>query len=618
MQTQSPENFGNEYRQRLQQINSQAYNEAAQEQAERNANRPQGGEKEPAAKGTGARGEKNVPESPYKIGDEVELYNTDSNNNKIGGTKKYKITGYDKDRDVWEVTDDNGSPFELPTPYIDKFIIKPIEKNEVEIPADSITEQEFNAETNSQDKISGEKDEWGKPLIKASDGSVNYGEIGEGYGLQAAPIRLSLGENKKNPETGKDEGYGLLHIIARHGEQIRKAGYKSVQEFVEAVSKGYTEIREGVQIGTTQTYLIVKKYGHANTLYIELSRDGKYWNVNSAGIFKERYVNRKNEIKPEPTVGSSTSTDTTGVNHGQTEGATVTSGNSPMISTGKDTHNSPSGNGSEATLTFEDGTSVPMKADSKGRNVADYSQMTPEHGAEWIKRSFGENADKVVDGKIKKAEAALKEAEKIKIDYSADDADIIEAEAKKKEAVDAAQRDLDFFTRVKNAMNKKENLEAAGGTGATGGRYEQWRKDGYYIGEGGVRYDRQKKEDQTGVYGREVKVDFAPKVSAKGRAKVVEIDSVQASRKNGQANPWHFGPDWQPKDRTDEASLLGQNEALNHFDPEKITGDGNAYIESAPSVNERHEVIQATIGRRYCASCMTVSLKTQPNTSSGS
>ena len=232
----------------------------------------------------------------------------------------------------------------------------PKEEAPAEEPKEEPKEENFIQNSNSEEKLSPEKDEWGKPLIKASDGSIDFGEISEGYGLQAAPIRLSLGENKKNPETGKDEGYGLLHIEARHGDQIRKAGFNSVEEFVESVARDYTEIREGVQIGTTQTYLLVKKDGHANTLYIELSRDGKYWNVNSAGIFKEKYVNRKNEIKPEPTVGSSTNTDTTGVNHGLNEGATVTSGNSPMISDGKDTTKSSDSQGGNETLTFKDGT----------------------------------------------------------------------------------------------------------------------------------------------------------------------------------------------------------------------------------------------------------------------
>ena len=249
--------------------------------------------------------------------------------------------------------------------------------------------------------------------------------------------------------------------------------------------------------------------------------------------------------------------------------------------------------GEEPVATFADGTPVPMMKDSKGRETADYSQMTPEQGAEWIKTRFGENADGFVDGRIKRAEKAVKAAEKIKVDLSGEEEDVAEALAARKTAIESAEKELNYFTAVKNVMKQVEAAEAAaGGEGATGNRYEQWRKDGYHIGEGGVRYDRQKKEDMTGVYGKDVKVDFTPTVGVNGRAKVVEVDSVQASHVNGQVNPMHFGPDWQPKDRTDDASKAGQDQALKNFDPEKITGDGNAFIGSAPSVNERHEAIQ--------------------------
>ena len=243
--------------------------------------------------------------------------------------------------------------------------------------------------------------------------------------------------------------------------------------------------------------------------------------------------------------------------------------------------------------TFADGTPVPMTKDSKGRETADYSQMTPEQGAEWIKTRFGENADSFVDGRIKRAEKAVNDAEKIKVDMSGEEEDVAKALAARKAAIESAEKELTYFTMVKNVMKQAKAAEAAaGGEGATGNRYEQWRKDGYHIGEGGVRYDRQKKEDMTGVYGKDVKVDFTPTVGVNGRAKVVEVDSVQASHVNGQVNPMHFGPDWQPKDRTDDASKAGQDKALANFDPEKITGDGNAFIGSSPSVNERHEVIQ--------------------------
>nr|DAF71965.1 MAG TPA: P-loop containing NTP hydrolase pore-1 [Caudoviricetes sp.] len=249
--------------------------------------------------------------------------------------------------------------------------------------------------------------------------------------------------------------------------------------------------------------------------------------------------------------------------------------------------------GEEPVATFADGTPVPMIKDSKNRETADYSQMTPEQGAEWIKTRFGENADGFVDGRIKRAEKAVKAAEKMKVDFSGEEEDVAEALASRKAAIESAEKELNYFTAVKNVMKQTKAAEsAAGGEGATGNRYEQWRKDGYHIGEGGVRYDRQKKEDMTGVYGKDVKVDFTPTVGVNGRAKVVEVDSVQASHVNGQVNPMHFGPDWQPKDRTDIASKTGQDKALANFDPEKITGDGNAFIGSSPSVNERHEAIQ--------------------------
>ena len=249
--------------------------------------------------------------------------------------------------------------------------------------------------------------------------------------------------------------------------------------------------------------------------------------------------------------------------------------------------------GEEPVATFADGTPVPMMKDSKDRDTADYSQMTPEQGAEWIKTRFGENADSFVDGRIKRAEKAVKDAEKTKVDMAGEEEDVAEALAARKAAIESAEKELTYFTMVKNVMKQTKAAEsAAGGEGATGNRYEQWRKDGYHIGEGGVRYDRQKKEDMTGVYGKDVKVDFTPTVGVNGRAKVVEVDSVQASHVNGQVNPMHFGPDWQPKDRTDIASKTGQDKALANFDPEKITGDGNAFIGSSPSVNERHEAIQ--------------------------
>lgn len=176
-----------------------------------------------------------------------------------------------------------------------------------------------------------ETDEYGKPLVLAKDGTTVFGFIDFESGLTEAPIRLSLGENSKDKK-GVNHGYGLMHIEAGHGDQIRNAGYETVEEFVEDVAKNYTEITEGAKIGDNQTYLLEVPDKHNNTLFVQLSKDGTYWNVNSAGIFKKRYSRRKPKVYSVPALRDGKDTDTTEVNSGQSNGATAPAGNSSQTS----------------------------------------------------------------------------------------------------------------------------------------------------------------------------------------------------------------------------------------------------------------------------------------------
>ena len=75
-----------------------------------------------------------------------------------------------------------------------------------------------------------------------SKGGLEFGFITSETGLQPAPILLSEGIIT-NPKTG--DGYGLVHIEFRHGDQIRKEGYNSVLDFIEEVGNNYEVIREG-------------------------------------------------------------------------------------------------------------------------------------------------------------------------------------------------------------------------------------------------------------------------------------------------------------------------------------------------------------------------------------
>ena len=107
-------------------------------------------------------------------------------------------------------------------------------------------------------KISDEVDEDGSPFVKTSTGTTVFGEIKKESGLTPAPIKLSLGNSK----------YGLIHLEKRHGDQIRGAGFDTVEDFVEFVCKNYKQIKQGENSLGEQngTYLIQIEDEHNNTL----------------------------------------------------------------------------------------------------------------------------------------------------------------------------------------------------------------------------------------------------------------------------------------------------------------------------------------------------------------
>lgn len=126
----------------------------------------------------------------------------------------------------------------------------------------------------------------------------------------------------------------------------------------------------------------------------------------------------------------------------------------------------------QPTRKFADGSDVPMITDSKGRPTPDYEKMTPEQSAEILAEDFGENAEKVVDGQIQKAEKALKDAEKMKVDYTAEPNDIMEQEALKTKTVEAAKKQLDHAQNIKKTMTAKKVAETVGNTEKVEGAHE--------------------------------------------------------------------------------------------------------------------------------------------------
>lgn len=185
--------------------------------------------------------------------------------------------------------------------------------------------------------LSDEVDGNGRQFVLSGDGKLEFGEIGADTGLSPAPILLSEGMIT-DPET--NDGYGLVHIEARHGDQIRNAGYKSVVEFVSEVAKNYEVIRKGKNRRGNPTYLLQLTDRHNNTLMVELSKGGKYWDINTAGIFKTSYGAKGDVVHNRHTTVKQ-SAETAGVSLSGAQSGTTpsTSMNTPtvdMSSVGKD------------------------------------------------------------------------------------------------------------------------------------------------------------------------------------------------------------------------------------------------------------------------------------------
>ncbi len=198
---------------------------------------------------------------------------------------------------------------------------------------ESLAERQGYLGETKEVKISDEVDEDGSPFVKTSTGTTVFGEIKKESGLTPAPIKLSLGNSK----------YGLIHLEKRHGDQIRGAGFDTVEEFVEFVCKNYKQIKQGENSLGEQngTYLIQIEDEHNNTLYIELSTDGKYWGVNSGGVFRKGYGKNKKEVWPASEVQSKQSVaDSTLREKDKADTPISPNGNVPTTSADKDKQSS--------------------------------------------------------------------------------------------------------------------------------------------------------------------------------------------------------------------------------------------------------------------------------------
>lgn len=129
-------------------------------------------------------------------------------------------------------------------------------------------------------------------FVPAPDGGFDYGEItpamSKAMRRQAGKIRLQRGNDK----------FGLMHIEMRHGEEIRAAGFPSVEAFVADIAQGIGEVW---QPDATSQLVAIKKSGNDRVMFVQLTAEkdsaGDFYTVRTAFPSRADYVRNKKKWK---------------------------------------------------------------------------------------------------------------------------------------------------------------------------------------------------------------------------------------------------------------------------------------------------------------------------------
>ena len=226
-----------------------------------------------------------------------------------------------------------------------------------------------------------------------------------------------------------NEKMGLAHILGKHvGEG------KDFETPDDAIAMIENVINSGRIFQDNQNRYTLMLDGVGVGIRKSFDGEKKNWIVTAVDF------NRSQEEKGIVTNPTSTS-------HGVTESESAAALND---SDSKDINNSSNSNENNESLTFEDGTPIPVDANGE----TDLSQTDAAHAAEWYDNNLGEDADDWLDGEIKKAKKVLEQAKNKKL-AGTKPSELVASKKEKEAAIADAQAHYDSVISIRDSLKER-------------------------------------------------------------------------------------------------------------------------------------------------------------------
>lgn len=264
---------------------------------------------------------------------------------------------------------------------------------------------------------------------------VEFGEDG----IVSTPIGdVKMGENQvaKLFEKGRSKEFGMIKPTLTNPDVIIEVPSHSADGNEER-SSSYLFIKTFLGKNGKKVYyfksVTIKKDG------LEISISSHYDRAKRVkeALMKGKLLYRKNDGAQTEQNQPSTS-------------VTTSQEDAAGSSESKDTNISANGNENNESLTFEDGTPIPVDVNGE----VDLSQTDAAHAAEWYDTNLGEDADGWLDGEINKAKKVLEQAKNKKL-TGTKPSELVASKKEKEAAIADAQARYDSAISIRDSLKER-------------------------------------------------------------------------------------------------------------------------------------------------------------------